>query len=132
MKLEMYSVPEYESAALRLSNLQNDQERGNLRALLEAVEKHGPMTPAEATHYSGAGNRRTRDMLAQGVREGYLEYTEGRKGTKVHIQPHPEAPLGSIKSVNALPGRGPPTDFNPIQTKGKRLGKSVTPRQTIR
>lgn len=78
MKLEMYSVPEYESAALRLSTLQNDQERGNLRALLEAVEKHGPMTPAEATHYSGAGNRRTRDMLAQGVREGYLEYTEGR------------------------------------------------------
>jgi len=77
MKLEMYSVPKYESAALRLSTLQNDQERGNLRDLLDAIEKHGPMTPAEATHYSGAGVRRTRDMLAQGVREGFLVYNEG-------------------------------------------------------
>ena len=105
MKLEMYSVPEYESAALRLSNLQNDQERGNLRALLEAVEKHGPMTPAEATHYSGAGNRRTRDMLAQGVRRVLRIHGRARKGTKVHIQPHPEAPLKCVNKVCQRPPR---------------------------
>jgi hypothetical protein len=83
MKLEMYSVPQHESACLRISTVHIEQDRASLRTLLDSIQAHGPMTTAEAQHYSNSGQKRTRELLSQGVREGYLHYTEGRgRGSK--------------------------------------------------
>jgi len=78
MKLEMYGVPEADSAALRISKLQAERKTGHLQEILQTMRnKGGTMTQAEILSCSPLRRDPTLDLLREATRQGLIVFTEG-------------------------------------------------------
>ncbi len=78
LKLEMYSVPEADSAALRLSNLQADRKSGHMQEILALIRSNGgTMSQAEIIAASPVRRDPTIDLLREATRQHLVSFTEG-------------------------------------------------------